>query len=521
MQIYHSSARRRRGLTGLWLCALIALCLWSTASQSTVQAQSDLDPAKRGSLLLRIDLERYTKSPFGELFPLSAIASNNGLPLAEFRDIKFDQLQELSVVFQSPKSLVELMEMEQSGSNPLPFNFMVHAQSGGTDSFQSFREMVEQSSDVEKVDGLEYFRPTNGPSNVAAVFGKENYMRVGTDDFVGRPVKSSLSDNVNKIVGKLPPAVVQLALDVNAIRNMIDDLVEMNELDSPAVRPFLEALDCVGSISGFVDFQNDNLLQLNFEAKQADQVDKVKTALEALLGLGQTLAMGQDNPELIKSIIKSLKVVVDGQMVSIVATAPKDMVDQIKNQVLPEMQAQAERVQRMNNLRQVVLAMHMYGDSNAAFPQHVAHQSKVDLSWRVLVLPYLEQDELFRKVDMQSDWDSEKNAVLKTVTPTIYGTDGMSRITAVKYDRPVRFFADVTDGTSNTIAFLQFEAGVPWAANQDMTIDQILKTFTDMKGEGEVLVAFYDGSVRTLAATTDPVQLKAMLTPNGGEVIEW
>ncbi len=57
----------------------------------------------------------------------------------------------------------------------------------------------------------------------------------------------------------------------------------------------------------------------------------------------------------------------------------------------------AARVQCANNLKQIGLAMHGYHDTNHAFPPAFARPS--NWGWAVWILPYIEQDDLYKQLD--------------------------------------------------------------------------------------------------------------------------
>src|SRR5258708_1665192 len=67
-----------------------------------------------------------------------------------------------------------------------------------------------------------------------------------------------------------------------------------------------------------------------------------------------------------------------------------------------------------NNLKQIGLAVHNYASTyQDKIPQNVLDKNgKAILSWRVLLLPYLEQNELYKQFKMDEPWDSENNLKL-------------------------------------------------------------------------------------------------------------
>ena len=69
--------------------------------------------------------------------------------------------------------------------------------------------------------------------------------------------------------------------------------------------------------------------------------------------------------------------------------------------LLPAVQKVREAAARMkcsNNLKQIGLAAHSFHDTNGSLPN--AYDPRTGLSWHVLILPYIEQDNLFKQFDM-------------------------------------------------------------------------------------------------------------------------
>jgi hypothetical protein len=189
----------------------------------------------------------------------------------------------------------------------------------------------------------------------------------------------------------------------------------------------------------------------------------------------------------------------------------------------------AGRVQSQNNLRQMALACQNYHDMHGMFPTPKALKNPNDtkateLSWRVTILPLMEQQALFNRFDMGAAWNSPQNQPLINTMPMPYHDvthdvkGGAPTTTPYQYftgpntlwpDNGKHTIMEITAGTSNT--FLCGESGtpVPWTRPQDMVIQagQPLPL-----PQGRFQVAMCDGSVKMInrANAPDPVLLQYM-----------
>ncbi len=91
--------------------------------------------------------------------------------------------------------------------------------------------------------------------------------------------------------------------------------------------------------------------------------------------------------------------------------------------------AQARRAQSVNNLKQIALAMHNLHDVNNHFPPQaiVDDDGKPLLSWRVAMLPYLEQQDLYNEFKLDEPWDSEHNKALIPRMPAVFAIPGAAK----------------------------------------------------------------------------------------------
>jgi prepilin-type processing-associated H-X9-DG protein len=203
--------------------------------------------------------------------------------------------------------------------------------------------------------------------------------------------------------------------------------------------------------------------------------------------------------------------------------------------LLPAVQAAREaarRAQCTNNLKQIGLAMHFYHDANNAYPKPAItdKDGKPLLSWRVAILPYIEQASLYQKFHLDEPWDSPHNKALIVQMPTYLcpsrpnaqpGTTTYRCLVgpgALFEEGKATTMADVTDGTSNTLAVVESQEAVPWTKPDELKFDPAAGASLFGVGSfhpGGFNALFADGSVRFISATIDKQVFKSLITRAG------
>jgi len=201
----------------------------------------------------------------------------------------------------------------------------------------------------------------------------------------------------------------------------------------------------------------------------------------------------------------------------------------------------ARKVSCISNMRNIVLALHQYHDSQGSFPPAFIADAngKPMHSWRVLILPYLDQKNLHRSYRFDEPWDGPNNRKLHDVVLKIYSCpsrDEKQPKTDTSYvivmgpqtmwpeQKAVRL-ADVSDGTLNTIVLVEVHnSGIHWIEPRDLHVVQMAPTINPQRGQGissshkrGANVGLADGGVRYLTNGTPAETIRAALTRNGKE----
>jgi prepilin-type processing-associated H-X9-DG protein len=190
----------------------------------------------------------------------------------------------------------------------------------------------------------------------------------------------------------------------------------------------------------------------------------------------------------------------------------------------------------VNNMKQLALALLNFASAKAMLPPHAIYSQEGQplLSWRVAILPFIEQQALYNQFKLDEPWDSEHNRSLIAQMPDVFKSPnaplepGKTNYLALVGEPCVMNgtqqgmkLRQISDGTSNTVSIVEANAdqAVEWTKPDDLEFDPN----NPLNGVGSVVpggfnAAFVDGSVKGLQ-NVPPETVKALFTRNGGEAI--
>ncbi len=213
----------------------------------------------------------------------------------------------------------------------------------------------------------------------------------------------------------------------------------------------------------------------------------------------------------------------------------------------------------MNKLRQIVLAIRNYESAHRRYPPQAyrGKDGKPTVSWRVLILPYLEEAQLFQQFKLDEPWDGPHNKALLQKMPDVYRDPiyGDSKTTFTSYAGvagPGTIFptdgpdskglrgegnrdglqeSDIADGYSKTlfVGTVSPQQKIPWTKPEDIIcIDKLpafgkpgsfaapFKTATHSAG----LFSYGDAHVQSIRSDVDMTEFHKLVTCSGGEPID-
>lgn len=209
------------------------------------------------------------------------------------------------------------------------------------------------------------------------------------------------------------------------------------------------------------------------------------------------------------------------------------------------MQANALRKRSLSltNLRQIAAALNSYAALHGTYPPPVV----VDgaglplYSWRVLILPQLGHQELYEQFNKEEAWNGPTNILLQSRMPEEYASPGSPDAGGLFQSNYVLLVGNgtlfpssgplsptmVRDSLDETILVTETgNAGKIWSQPYDIDVSRRAKLgttpYVEIGGnhDGYAVAVTVSQQPLILSESTSPIVLDALITPNGGELID-
>ncbi len=197
------------------------------------------------------------------------------------------------------------------------------------------------------------------------------------------------------------------------------------------------------------------------------------------------------------------------------------------------------RLDRTNDLKMIGLGLRNYESVYDSFPpaktfaKHFDKNGQPYLSWRVHILPYIEQEELYNQFRLDEPWDSEHNRTLLDQMPDLFQTTAGATETTLMavvgqgtaYEgRAGLSSQDITDNSANTAIVVDagLDKSVPWTKPQDLPFDteDPIRVFGTSDLGGTFLTLMVNGSVKPISYDTAPEQLRNLFLRADGHELD-
>ncbi len=530
-------------IAACWLCWTVSL-LPSTASAQTAEKLSNQyipdDAVAAGFLSPR----QMLTSPEWELAPIEVARA------AGMQHVGVDPLNvtDIKIIVGMPGPMGP-----QAGA---VFEFNVDTAIG------QLNPMILNEFEAKEVDGIEVFESRRPPIVQLHQAGPRTIL-VGSGGYLTKMLAAGEggTGQVPTLVSRIPRRNgVTLVAGMQQIRPLVTGMLRQNAGQLP---PPLRGLTEIGELTDALYVNMDyapmsGSLMISAIGRDDDSAAKLEDTLNQAIDFGRMMAtsemmnnvQGEDpvNQAMAKYIER-----LGTEISAMIRPERKDKIVTVKlsgnvgttgvlvGLLLPAVQAAREAARRMeasNELKRIGLGMHNYHSAYRKLPEHAIRDKngKPLLSWRVAILPFVEQQQLYEQFHLDEPWDSPHNRPLMDQMPSVYADPSAivppgHTVFQVPHGEGLMFhdsgptaFRDVRDGLSNTIMVIESspEAAVPWTKPVDMEFDlddPLAKLGGNRPGGFHVLMG--DAAVRFIADSIDPETFKKLLTRNGAEPINF
>ena len=524
---------------------LIAVFLgFSWQSSAVSQQKNDLEyiTGKAAGILI-VHPRKILTDPDLELMPIEVISA------ATLREIGVDLLdvEKLTLLVEPPEG-------------PGPPQVGMIARFAKPYDLTTFSPKLMKNCEEGRIGDKTVFRATS-PMAPSFYLPNEKTVVAGMEPILTRMMGEPKEGTLRKLIAKNGAKEhLNLIVSIDEVRELLNAAIkEAGDVPQP-FRRFIKAIDDVSFVEYRMSLGSEVSSSLTFNTHNEESARKVEDVIQEGLELGKSMFLEKLNEEFANSedeieqatskymnrisriIFDSLKPQRDGKKVAVSVKGGADMatIGVLTALLLPAVQAAREAARRAhssNNMKQIGLAFHNHFAAKRKFPSKAIYSDagKPLLSWRVQILPYLEQQNLYDQFHLDEPWDSEHNKALISKMPGVFRNPNGRVQFKTNYLLPVGpgtifekneslGMRDITDGTSNTIMLVEAndDQAVIWTRPSDLDFDpdRPLSNLGKVRA-GIFLALVADGSVNPISTAIDPAILKAMFSAAGGEKIRF
>ncbi|WP_182867773.1 DUF1559 domain-containing protein [Stieleria mannarensis] len=529
--------------TAAWLCAVALLTPQPALAQTAEKLSTEYVPDDAVAAVY-LSPRQILTSPDWKLAPIE-VAQAAGLQYVGVDPLNIDDIK---IVVGMPGP----MGPQAGAAIELSVDFAI----------DQLNPMILSEFEPKEVEGLKVYESRRPPIVRLHQAGPRTIL-VGSGGYLtkmlaagegGTGQVASLASRITRRDG------VTLLAGMQQIRPMVTGLLRQNAGQMPPpLRELTEFAEYSDALYVNIDYAPmSGSLMLSAIGRDEDSAAKLEDALNQAIDFGRMMATGemmknvkgQDpvNQAMAKyierlgtEIAAMMRPERSGKIVTVRLSGNVGTTGILVGLLLPAVQAAREAARRMqasNELKQIGLALHNYHATYKTFPDRAirADDGTPLLSWRVAVLPFIEQQQLYEQFHLDEPWDSPHNRQLIEQMPRTYADPSAivppgHTVFQVPQGEGMMFedsgktrIRDITDGTSNTILAIESsaQAAVPWTKPADLQIDPsdpLTNTGDNRPGGFHVLMG--DGAVRFIANSIDPEVFKKLLTRAGGEPVNF
>ena len=500
------------------LICLISLIAWGFDSASAL-AQSE--PANKAVLVFSANVEQVLKSK-----TITSVGE----------DGFFDQIgmeDEVKEILTNFEKIEVFVASPQGGFDPesvMSTDFLVSIHMKKEDVARKMEDDLAGGFVEAELDGKKVLKAEGpgAPPIFAQRLGK--VLNIGSKNYLFADPKSLVGKDLQPLLDNLKARPMKLVANFDGARDFLAEAAKVaNENADFMSRQYISLLEQIATLEVYWSLDGEHLFFAKIKGHDEKENGKIKLKMEAAIGLLKGLAelglaeLERESPEqakMVRTILDGFKVDGNDDATTISLRRPEGYEKMLVEAMADARQAR-QKVSDLNKMKQIAIAKHNFYDVNRVFPFSEGQMENV--SWRVHLLRYMEEGELAKKFDKDKKWSAEQNRELIDKMPDLFRFSNGATISVVLSEEVPRGFADVLDGSSNTIVFIENRNAkmTPWTKPEFVTPAQVQKMVSGLKDGDSLIVAFYDGSVRRISNKTSKETLRKLCNPADGEVLDY
>lgn len=521
-------------LTGLLQFSPEQLCAQENAAEKLLPFRLELVPESAVSVSV-IRVAKLLEEPAVQ--PLKKFVTDEQYPEISLLELSPTDVQSITIMH---------LQLPPETRRRPPWNDVLVVQSRQKLDRAEIRKILSPKKLVETSYQETSFLTDSAPDGVALLFLDDHtFVQARKASFLKKIIDQSQKKQSRTWTDRLQPvssATVFSGLNMQAARAQEEAATKSQRGRN---RPFNSSQFNVWKYPDLIlqaaTIQDQLTMELIFE--QQDHSLEVKQSLskfvnfmQGLMARSEVQKPGQPDQPYTRFYVEALnntRVSRSGNRVKLATSLSSQSCTELVKNIVSKFTAPvvARRPDSKLNLKRIMLALHTYHEVHSHFPPAVVMgpDGKTPHSWRVELLPYLNQQELYNQYRMDEPWDSAHNLkIADTEVPVFHfpGSDkpanssyfvvvGDGTAFGNKQGTPIR---DITDGTSNTIAVVEAKRDIPWTRPEDISYDG--KKLPQFGGfhTGGYHVGVFDGSVKFISKRIDQETLKLLLLITDGEL---
>jgi hypothetical protein len=228
-------------------------------------------------------------------------------------------------------------------------------------------------------------------------------------------------------------------------------------------------------------------------------------------------------------------------LIAALVAVPLLLIGFVVQAVLREKREELRRYACANNLKQIALGLATYEARYGRLPPaQMIDRNGNKHSWRVLILPFLEQGDLYAQYHFDEPWDSPHNRLLASKAPPFYRCRSDSAdASETSYvmivgartisDMPTgRRFWGIPDGSAGTIEVVECAgAKIGWSEPRDLAFEDLDLGFgvpgktPGSNHSGVIVAAFADCHIGYIPKECSIEEFKGAVTIDDGKAAPW